>query len=150
MTIPPELVNWYEEDVLAWAENLTEELLAQTAARVAQETILNINENDQIDTGFMINTVYFRTQDSSTYGETAESGVRSWDPGKHGGQAGERLTEKAPEAEVPGDMVALVAVGANYAIYQEMSQSFLYAALVTVAQSWDLQIERRRTFPGGF
>lgn len=61
--------------------------------------------NDQIDTGFMLNSVYFVTSGQSTY----------------------RGGDKAlPQVAKPGsELEAWVAVGAEYAIYQEMGTAYM-------------------------
>jgi hypothetical protein len=97
------------------------------AARIDGQTKLNIVANDQVDTGFMVNSVYFATEEGSSYGETDEAGLF---PNRQGDLV---AREMAPEAPLPDNFAALVCVGASYAIYQEMVDPFLYPALVQVA-----------------
>ena len=112
-------VDWYGDEVYLLLEEATAEALEAAAFSVEGKAKMNIVANDQIDTGFMLNSVYAAGQENSTY-QNAASSARSQNP-----QA-KMLSEEA----VPGDGVtALVAVGAEYAIFQELKNSFLYRAL---------------------
>ncbi len=113
-------VDWYADDVIAHFAGLTAEGLEAVAAQIDGQAKLNIRENGQIDTGFMINTVYFSGVSGSSYDQTAR-------PSSFGDDKA-----KAPEVDL-GDAEALVAVGADYAIFQEQIDSFLYKALSQVA-----------------
>ena len=125
-------VDWYAEDVVLKFTKLTERAVEMAAFRVDALAKLNINKNDQIDTGFMVNSVYVVTAEDSTYATTKPDGVYSWSPRKHDGASGEAHREMAPEAPLPDGKAALVCVGANYAIFQEMANPFLYPALLAV------------------
>lgn len=118
-------VNWYEEQVILKLENITRRGLEAVAARIDALTKININQNNQIDTGFMANSVYFATKGDSTY--TDDSGMYT------DRQQRTVARDMAPEATLPPDQTALICVGANYAIYQEMQKPFLYPALVQAA-----------------
>ena len=118
-------VNWYTEDVILKLMDTSQRGLEAVAARVDGLAKINIVANDQVDTGFMVNSVYFATEKDSTYRDDSGTQVN------REGNFVER--EMAPEAELPADYVALVCVGANYAIHQEMAQPFLYPALVQAA-----------------
>jgi len=82
--------------------------VVKTTAFKAQANIQSqIQANGQVDTGFMLNSVYTVTSDGSTY-----SG------GEHA----------LPEVEAPpDDKTAYVAVGASYAIFQDMGTRFIPA-----------------------
>ncbi len=121
-------VNWYEDELILVLDNATRKGLAALAARVDGLAKINIVENDQIDTGFMLNTVYHVADGVSTYAATAESG-------EHTGKSGaNKFVEKAPEAQLPDEYEALVAVGADYAVFQEQQNSFLFKALLQASQ----------------
>jgi hypothetical protein len=81
---------------------------AQVVRKVALDCQANIQNqirtNDQIDTGFMVNSVYVVTNNSSDY--------------KGGKNALPSVAKPKEETE------ALVAVAAEYAIYQEMGTRF--------------------------
>jgi hypothetical protein len=120
-------VNWYKEEVIAHFTGLNRKGLAAVAARIEGQAKINIVANDQVDTGFMLNTVYHVAEDGSSYGQTDSGGYYT-------NQEGQQVQrEAAPEAPLPAGYDALVAVGANYAIFQEMAESFLYQALLDVA-----------------
>lgn len=117
-------VNWYAEDVVLKFTRLSERALEAAAARVDALAKMNIVANDQVDTGFMVNSVYFATEDNSTYMDGSGTQIN------REGNFVER--EMAPEASLKDGATALVCVGANYAIFQEMANPFLYPALLAV------------------
>lgn len=98
------------------------EVLLAVGYQVEGQTKVNITDNGQVDTGFMLNSVYTTGNNGSTYG-AAERQAGARDPDG----------EMAPEVDA-GDGVA-VAVGAEYAIHQEEKNSFLYRAAEQVAGS---------------
>lgn len=118
-------VDWFEEDVFLYVEGQTARALEALAAHIDGLTKINIVQNDQVDTGFMLNSVYFATRNGSTYAD--DSGVQV----NRAGNFVER--HMAPEAPLPPAYDALVCVGANYAIFQEQQQPFLYPALLQAA-----------------
>jgi len=127
-------VNWYDEDVLLYVEGQTARAVEALAAHIDGLTKINIVQNDQVDTGFMVNSVYFATPDDSTYSD---------DSGTHINLAGNFVERQmAPEAPLPPEYDALVCVGANYAIFQEQQQPFLYPALLQAAAEADGIIEK--------
>lgn len=120
-------VNWYGEKVRLHFEEITRRGLEAVAAEIAGRAMINITDNNQVDTGFMRNSVYFATEEGSSYNETDKDGL-------HLNRLGELVErEMAPEAPLPEEYAALVCVGANYAIFQEMDNPFLYPALEQVA-----------------
>lgn len=120
-------VDWYTEEVTAHFKGVTRKALSAVAARIEGQAKINIVGNDQVDTGFMLNTVYHVGADGSTYGQANGSGYYT-------NQEGQQVKRQmAPQAALPPNAEALVAVGANYAIFQELQDSFLYKALTQVA-----------------
>ena len=130
---PAHEVNWYDEDVFLYVEGQTARAVEALAAHIEGLAKIHIVQNDQVDTGFMVNSVYHATAGGSTYGQTMAAGAYPWNPQKHGGAQGTAVVEKAPEAPLPAGYDALVCVGANYAIFQEQQQPFLYPALLQAA-----------------
>lgn len=120
-------VNFYKEACIAHFAGVSRKGLAAVAARIEGQAKINIVANDQVDTGFMLNTVYHVSEDGSSYGQANSSGQYT---NKDGQQVKRRI---APEAQLIPIYDAMVVAGANYAIFQEMMQSFLYKALVDVA-----------------
>jgi hypothetical protein len=73
-----------------------------------------IRMNGQIDTGFMLNSVYVKLIDASTYGQ--------------GGIEPPKDASLLPEVDTPpDDVTGYIAVGANYAIYQNYGTRHLPA-----------------------
>ena len=94
-------------------EGATEEALHKLALEVEGTSKRNIVNNDQVDTGFMLNSVYVESRTGSTYGGT-------W--------SGDESI-KAPRHRLPNRYSATaIIVGAVYAIYQEVMNSFLRTA----------------------
>lgn len=120
-------VNWYDEELQLVVDKATRRGMEAIAARIDGQAKQNIVGNDQVDTGFMLNSIYFATTERSTYNAANPSGGYT-------DKAGNLVQRQiAPEAALPADFDALVAVGADYAVYQEMAQSFLFLAVQQVA-----------------
>lgn len=112
---------WREKEVRLQLEEASEAMIRKAAFLVEQQAKVNIQQNGQIDTGFLVNSVYVNTPGQSTYGDAAAAA------GAQDGQKG-----MSGERPAPADG-AVVAVGAEYAIYQEERLPFLYPALESVA-----------------
>lgn len=118
-------VNWYGERVMLTVKSATRKALAELALRGAQLAIENIQANDQIDTGFMMNTVYSVTPDGSV--------SPTWGPGEYLDRLGRLVSRQAAAPVTVGKDQAAVGCVAEYAVYQEMVNSFLYRALEQLA-----------------
>lgn len=114
-------VTFYLDKVLFKVNEAAEQSLVAIAHQIEAQAKENIVANDQVDTGFMLNAVYVTAGGESNYTEAQ-------------GAARARNTEAAmaPEVRVSDGDVAVVA-GANYSIYQEAKQSFLFKAGEQVA-----------------
>lgn len=113
-------VDWYGSRFEAAMDRVTDETLDRAAAQCLGHARVNIQTNDQIDTGFMWNSGYMVSAKQSTYGETQAAGA--------GGR------ERAAEVRI-GRRESATAFAAKYAIYQELHRSYLYRALTqTVAE----------------
>ena len=111
-------VDMHLDHVMMRVEGATDEALHAIALQVEGTAKRNIVSNDQIDTGFMLNSIYTESQDGSTFSQT-------W-----GGPPG----MKAQRARLPRLFsAALVHVSAMYAIFQEMMDPFLRPAAQEVA-----------------
>ena len=119
-------LTWRKREVMLAVKDATAAGMNKLALRVESEAKQNIVANDH--TGFMLNTVYHVSRLSNSYPATDAPGTKT---GRKSGQ--QREVDKAPQATLPAKYLALVAVGAEYAIYQELQRSFLYLALVQVA-----------------
>lgn len=115
-------LEWFGPQVLAEVQVSRDEIVNEIALQIEAETKRNIVENNQVDTGFMLNSTYTVTPQGSTFSQ-AKSAARAKNPK---GQMGSGVS--APEGG------AAVVVGAEYAIHQEARKSFLYQAGQSVAR----------------
>jgi len=114
-------VNWYKEDVLLVLDGATDEILSALAQQIKGQARINIRDNGQVDTGFMMGTVYVIAPDKDDYQESS-TGAALKNPD----------ARMAPKVKLPHNAKAAVCAGAEYAIYQELTNSFLYRALEQV------------------
>lgn len=125
--MPEAVVTMHLDHVNVIVAKATEEALAKLASQIEGQTKANIADNDQIDTGFMMNSVYAISRRDSSYTAADPSG-------EYRNKVGESVKRKlAPEERLPNDAAAGVIVGAVYAIYQETRDSFLFKAAEKVA-----------------
>lgn len=111
-------VEMHLDHVMLRVEGATDKVLHAVALQVEGTSKRNIVSNDQVDTGFMLNSIYTESKRGSTFGET-------W-AGPEGA--------KAPKVQLPKLFsAAAVHVSAVYAIFQEMMNSFLRTAAEEVA-----------------
>jgi hypothetical protein len=121
-------VKLYLDRVKIKIKDATDEALAAWAFQLEGQTKVNIAGNDQVDTGFMMNSVYTITRKAGTYAAAKKTG-------RYKNKAGDMVERQlAPEQRLPGDAAAGVVVGANYAIYQEVRDSFLFKAAEKIAR----------------
>lgn len=115
-------VKWYASSVIEAVEAATD--LKRAALWVEGQTKANISDNGQVDTGFMRASVYSVYSSGSTYAEAASTAFGHADKKRKGAQ------KMAPIAnQKVNKNCAVVAVGANYSIWQERKSSFLLKAL---------------------
>ena len=123
-------VKTYLDHIMVRVENATDEVLHATALQIEGTAKRNIIDNDQVDTGFMVNSGYVETQKGSTYDKT-------WKDGEYAAKKSEGSSEvkKAPRLKLPNLFsAAAVVIGANYAIFQELKRPFLRPAADEVAK----------------
>lgn len=133
-------VKLYLDHVRVTVEEATEVVLKQLAYRIVEGAQLNIRNNDQIDTGFMVNSIYPIWKDGSDYTQArqeAEKRNRTRD-----GKMVDQSKRMAPEVQLPEDAAAGVVVGAIYAIYQEAVKPFLYPAAEKAAAEFGTEAEQ--------
>lgn len=133
-------VKFYLDHVVAVVEEATEEVLKKLAFRIVERTQLNIRENDQIDTGFMVNSVYALWKDGSGHSQ-AESQAAAAAPQSAKGY-GKREPRQVVEEKLPPDVQAGVVVGANYAVFQEAIKPFLYPGAQAAAAEFGGEAEQ--------
>lgn len=111
-------VDWYGNDVKATLRGAVADIMAKAAFQVEGQAKANIVANGQVDTGFMLNSVYAITGRGSNYGQ-ARAAAEGRNP----------EAVMGPQASLIDGASAAVGVGASYAAFQEIQQSFLYRAL---------------------
>jgi len=125
-------VKLYLDHLQVVVEEATEKVLKQLGFRITERAQLNIRTNDQIDTGFMVNSIYPVWKDGSGYGQ-ARAEAEGQTMSKRTGKQVDQSENMAPEESLVEDAVAAVVVGANYAIFQEAANPFLYPAAEAAA-----------------
>jgi hypothetical protein len=126
-------VNWYGEDVMLRIADATQETLDELALVGEGNAKQNIVANNQVDTGFMVNSVYAIT--SKGHDLSAASG-------EYANRSGQMVHRDAGDAQSVDEGEAAIACAAEYAIHQEMRNSFLYRALEQLANEAGGVIER--------
>lgn len=111
----------YLDKIKITIKDATQQVLEAVAFQVEGLAKINIQQNGQIDTGYMLNSVYTVTPQSSGFAAAA-------------GAAGARNPNAAMESAPTVAEGAAVVVGANYAIYQEVRLPFLYPAAEEAAR----------------
>lgn len=118
----------YLDQVKLTVKGATQQALEALAFEVEGQAKINIQQNGQVDTGFLLNSVYTITPASSGFAAAQSAAAL-----------------RAPRSMAPAPQVgegAAVVVGAEYAIYQEIRKAFLYPAGVKVAQQAGGKAER--------
>lgn len=106
-------INWYRQKVLVALKGAEQEVLDKLAFRALEHAMTNVTANDQIDTGFMRASGYAISGKQDSYAQAmAEAVLRA-------------PREAAPKVQ-PGEHESIVGFAAEYAVYQEMRQSFLF------------------------
>lgn len=114
-------VNWYGERVILRVKDATREILGQLALRGEGLAKENIQANNQIDTGFMLNTVYSVLPDGAA--------SPTWESGQYMDSSGKLVQRNAGTPAPVGPEAAAVGCVAEYAVFQELANSFLYRAM---------------------
>lgn len=107
--------------------------MAVIAHQVEGRAKTKVVENDQVDTGFMLNAIYSVTKQGTGFG-ASESAAR------------DKADREVIDEILPAEDEAMVVAGANYSIYQEVRQSFLYAGAQEVANDLGGMAEVERVF----
>jgi hypothetical protein len=116
-------VTWHGAAVLAEAERAERDLLYRLALQGEAHAKVNIVNNDQVDTGFMLNSTYAVGPAGKESDYPAAQSAASAAAARAGA-----VRRMMPREQVP-DHTAAICTGAEYAIYQEARRTFLYKAL---------------------
>lgn len=123
-------VNLHVDHVMVKVRDASDSFLATVAFQIEAETKVSIQRNGQIDTGFMLNSVYTLARAQHTGASTRDS---TWTNGVYTNRKGQAVRRRREPRQTLGGAQAAVVVGADYAIYQEAKKPFLYPAAVKVA-----------------
>jgi len=123
-------VKLYLDHVRVVIGHATERGMAAAAFYIEGQAKIKVTENDQVDTGFMRSSIYAVTRQGSSF-SAAESDAASRAP-----------RQMVSEEPLPSDAMAAVVAGANYSIYQEMQNSFLFAGAERAAATLGAEVER--------
>jgi hypothetical protein len=119
-------LEWHGREAMIHIDGLTADGLAAVVLQIAVEAKINVTNNNQIDTGFMRNSIYTVLPDGeSDYATNPKSGTY------RSPTAGTVQREAAPEVGLPDSdgITAVVACAAEYALYQEIAQPFMWPAV---------------------
>jgi hypothetical protein len=120
-------VRWDKERVTALFVGASMKVLSELAFIGEGKVKINITDNGQVDTGFMRSSAYAVTPEKSSYAPEFERRPDA---------------QAAPAVLLPDDHTAALAVAAEYAVYQEVQQSFLFRALEQLASEFNGAVER--------
>ena len=115
------VTEWYGEDLVALVENATQQALTAVALQIEGLAKRNVVGNNQVDTGFMLNSVYAFSPDTDHYGQAKSAAQSKKD-------RTDVFHDKAQVTDEGGPWSA-VAVGAKYGVYQERAKPFLEPAM---------------------
>jgi hypothetical protein len=116
-------VKFYKSRVKLQLQDKKRDIIKQAALRIRERAGINVVNNNQIDTGAMANAFYVVLPDEDTYGDAANEAET-----RNPGQTGNKISLQHD---------ALVANAMEYAIEQEMVQSFLFKAAEDTAKEFD-------------
>jgi hypothetical protein len=130
-------VKLYLDEMMTKVNDATEALLSKLALRTEERTKMNIRTNGQIDTGFMVNSIYTITSKGSGYANAA-SAVNNTHSSKTGREV-DHSKDMADAATLDEPLSSAVVVGANYAVFNEARKAFLYPAASDASREFGLE-----------
>jgi hypothetical protein len=123
---------FYRRQVDTAIEKATRETIEAAAFRIRENAGANVVANDQIDTGAMVNAFYVVLPGGDDYSDaTGEASSRN------------PAAEVGPRAGLDGGADAVVANAMEYAIDNELRQSFLFKAAEQAAAEFDGLAEKK-------
>lgn len=140
-------VNWYGEEVRLLVRDVGMQGLVAIGHQIEAHAKANLPGPSQVDTGFMRNSIYVSAPNEDSFGETWSTGLYK---SKKTGQMVRRT--RGQKIAPPNQETVVVAVGAEYAIFQELRESFLLKAVEQVqgdvAEAEIETVARRRGLRG--
>jgi hypothetical protein len=128
----PSNVRWYGAQVNRAISADAARVLDRVAFSIEAQAKVNITDNAQVDTGFMRNSVYTVSAQRNTFASVDATG--NYQSRKTGRTVQRAATPNPPD---PPEGGAIVGVAAEYAIWQELQQAFLWPAVESVATNFD-------------
>lgn len=132
-------VREYFDSFIATMQDATVEAARALAYRILEHAQANIRKNDQIDTGFMVNSGYVIWPDGSDY-DAAKGAAENQTTGKDGKPV-DHTGDMAEAFQLPADASAGVVFGAVYSVYQENINPFLYPAGQAAGAEFNATVE---------
>jgi hypothetical protein len=132
-------------------KNIADEVRSKASALVRRTAFAVEREakvNAPVDTGFLRNSIYTVTDRGNGYDRALASATRLGAK-RHAGERRSSLTgewrsteglmlDAVEEADLPGDLTAIVAVGAKYGIHVEyLHKPFFTPAVDSARRDWD-------------
>lgn len=122
------IVRWHGDKVTKLVTTALVQMVNEAAALIEAQAKVNIVDNGQVDTGFMVNSVYFVSALGSNYEQVQSEAL---------GRANKGFASVITPSD---DLEAVVAIAAEYAAIQETRLPFLYPAAEQVAATMGAQI----------
>jgi hypothetical protein len=117
-------IKWYGPTAKKEVDILTGKILGVVADAVLAQAQDNIEQNDQVDTGFMLDSGYVIAPYANTHGNRRPDGTYT------SSKTGYNVARSAePQPPSRDRKAAVVGFSADYTIYPELSRSFLWRAL---------------------
>jgi hypothetical protein len=123
-------VDWHTERVILVLNNSIAGVLKDAAIKVANRAAVQVSVNNQVDTGFMMNAIYAIWADGSNH-DSAEAEAKS---------KADRPFADAPP--LPDQDSSAVHGAAEYTVYQEMINSFMYRAFEQYVSEYGGSVEK--------
>lgn len=120
---------WYTKEVSLTLEGATADVLGGAAFQIEAEAKINIRNNRQIDTGFMLNSVWaILPEDADPIPESQD-----FEQATNDAKAQNTDAEMGNKPSIPASGAA-AGVGASYAVYNEMRNPFMWPAIEATQQ----------------
>jgi hypothetical protein len=135
-------LQWRGREIKSQADRARKMIAAKSAFDIEAGTKANITRNNQVDTGFMRNSVYTVTAAGDTGGTKSGRYTSS--------KTGKVVKRETARPKSPRDSDAVVGVGALYAVWVERWRAFLMPAVDAVKSvlSQIARVEWRRNVKG--
>lgn len=122
------VVTWHGDRAQAEIRGDLDEALTALALQIEAQAKVNVTDNGQVDTGFLRTSGYTVAPNANTFVDVADGGLYTSQ------KTGEQVQrDRAPGPADAPQGGAVVGFAAEYAIYQEEINSYLFRAVEMVA-----------------